>query len=204
MKVEKINENKVKIILTLDELEKREISLKELETNSSLARELFFDLIEENNLDEEFKLEDSQLLIEASSDNENLFVVTITKVDIAPSTLKTFANFNKKSNKSIKNNNYKLSSNIYSFTSIDILLEFIDKIKEETLFLGRNSLYKNSENYFLIFTKNAIKDKRFMKTYSFLSEYATNYIEYDMFSTSIKEKCDLIIANNAIQKLSKI
>ena len=82
MKIEKINENKLKIILTLDELEKREISLKDLESDTTLAKELFLALIEENNLDEEFKLDNSQLLIEASSDCENLFVVTITKLDI--------------------------------------------------------------------------------------------------------------------------
>ena len=78
MKVEKISENKVKITLTLDELDLRDISLKDIENNSSLARELFIDLLEETNLADEFAESDTQLFIEASSDNENLFVVTIT------------------------------------------------------------------------------------------------------------------------------
>ena len=84
MKVEKINNNKVKITLTFDELEKREIDIKDIEKNSEIAKNLFMDLIEESNIDEEFEFEDSQLLIEACSDNNNLFVVTITKVDNIP------------------------------------------------------------------------------------------------------------------------
>ena len=47
MKVEFINENKIKITLTFEELEKRDISLKDITNNSSLARDLFTDLIEE-------------------------------------------------------------------------------------------------------------------------------------------------------------
>ena len=69
MKVEKINNNKVKITLTFEELEKRDINVKDIEKNSEIAKNLFVELIEESNIDEEFEFEDSQLLIEASSDN---------------------------------------------------------------------------------------------------------------------------------------
>ena len=93
MKIERISQNKVKIILTLDELKKRKISVRELEKDNALARDLFFDLIEETNLDEELHLDGSQLLIEASSDNKDLFIVTITIVDIKPSTFKQFSGF---------------------------------------------------------------------------------------------------------------
>ena len=81
MKVERINDNKIKITLSLEELEKRNISLKDLEKDSSKAKNLFLDLIEESNLDEDFIIDESQLFIEAFSDNNNSFIVTITKVD---------------------------------------------------------------------------------------------------------------------------
>ena len=90
MKVEKINENKIRITLTFEELENRQISLKDIEKNSSLAKNLFIDLIEESNLDEDFIIDDSQLFIEASSDNNELFIVTITKIDNIPE-LKKYA-----------------------------------------------------------------------------------------------------------------
>ena len=49
MKVEKINNNKVKIILTFEELEKRQINIKDIEKNTEIAKNLFVDLIEESN-----------------------------------------------------------------------------------------------------------------------------------------------------------
>lgn len=207
MKVEKINNNKVKITLTFEELEKRDINIKDIEKNSEIAKNLFVDLIEESNIDEEFEFEDSQLLIEASSDNNNLFVVTITKVDNMPD-LRKYSLLEKKVKNSKKSKsivtNYKVDSFIYSFKSIDNILALCENAKDEKLFFGKNSLYKYNDIYFLIFANSSIKNKKFLKTFVFLSEYCENYYSYNMFSSAIKEKSKLIIANNALQTLSKI
>ena len=80
MKLERLGENKVKITLSLEELAEREVTLKDIQTNSNIAKDLFKDLIEENTLDEDFVSNDSHLFIEAASDSNNLFTVTITKV----------------------------------------------------------------------------------------------------------------------------
>lgn len=207
MKVEKINNNKVKITLTFEELEKRDINIKDIEKNSEIAKNLFVDLIEESNIDEEFEFEDSQLLIEASSDNNNLFVVTITKVDNMPD-LRKYSLLEKKVKNSKKSKsivtNYKVDSFIYSFKSIDNILALCENAKDEKLFFGKNSLYKYNDIYFLIFANSSIKNKKFLKTFVFLSEYCENYYSYNMFSSAIKEKSKLIVANNALQTLSKI
>ena len=44
MQIEKINKNKVKIILTLEELEKRDVNIKDIEKNNEIAKELFLQL----------------------------------------------------------------------------------------------------------------------------------------------------------------
>lgn len=207
MKVEKINNNKVKITLTFEELEKRDINIKDIEKNSEIAKNLFVDLIEESNIDEDFEFEDSQLLIEASSDNNNLFVVTITKVDNLPD-LRKYSLLEKKVKNSKKSNtiatNYKVDSFIYSFKSIDNILALCENAKSEKLFFGKNSLYKYNDIYFIIFANSSIKNKKFLKTFVFLSEYCENYYSYNMFSSAIKEKSKLIVSNNALQTLSKI
>ena len=80
MKIEIIDENKVKIILSLAELEMRNISLTDLQNNTMLAKTFFKTIIEESNLDEDFiENEDSQLFIEATSDSTETFILTITK-----------------------------------------------------------------------------------------------------------------------------
>ena len=45
MKIEKINDNKVRITLTFEELEKREISLSQIEKDNSIAKDFFINLI---------------------------------------------------------------------------------------------------------------------------------------------------------------
>ena len=204
MKVEFINENKIKITLTFEELEKRDISLKDITNNSSLARDLFTDLIEETDLDSEFFVDDSQLLIEACSDNNNLFIVTITKINDFPELKKYTKRENKSNTKTNKITRYKVDSNVFSFNSIDDILDLCTIAKKENLYFGRNSLYKYNDTYFLIFTKNSIKNKKFLKTYVILSEFCNTYYSYDIYEVSIKEKRKLIIKNNALQKLINI
>lgn len=219
MKIEKLNENKVRITLTLDELEKRQISLTDIEKDSKIAKDFFINLLEESNLDEEFELDGSHLFIEAASDNNNLFVITITKITDMPE-LKKYSlmensninstnidSFSKKTKiKKCKNNitKYKVDSNIYSFSNIDKILKICELSKNEKLFLGRNSLYKYEKTYFLIFNKTSVKNDRFLKTYVFLSEYCDNYYSADIYETTIKEKANLIIKDFALQRLNKV
>ncbi|CCY70971.1 negative regulator of genetic competence sporulation and motility [Clostridium sp. CAG:921] len=210
MKLERLGENKVKITLSLEELAEREVTLKDIQTNSNIAKDLFKDLIEENNLDEDFVSNDSHLFIEAASDSNNLFTVTITKVENLPD----YSNYQFHSSSKQKNRNsntkkeskikYTVDSNVYSFYNINDIIELCEKAKKEKLFFGKNSLYKFNNEYFLIFSKTSIKNSKFVKTYVFLSEYCKNYYAYDLYETSIKERAKMIIENNALQKLSKI
>ena len=100
MKVEVINKNRVRIIMTMDELSQRQISLKDIEKDAKKARKLFLELIEETELAHDFSLEHSQVFIEASTGINNEFVVTITKVENFPD----ISNFDLLSNKPKKIN----------------------------------------------------------------------------------------------------
>ena len=151
-----------------------------------------------------FFVDDSQLLIEACSDNNNLFIVTITKINDFPELKKYTKRENKSNTKTNKITRYKVDSNVFSFNSIDDILDLCTIAKKENLYFGRNSLYKYNDTYFLIFTKNSIKNKKFLKTYVILSEFCNTYYSYDIYEVSIKEKSKLIIKNNALQKLINI
>lgn len=232
MKVEKINENKVKITLTIDELKQRKINIKDIEKDATLARNLFIDLIEESKLDEDFVLDDSQLYIEASSDNNNLFIVTITKIDHMPDISK-YSIKSKNSKAKIKTNTKKLNaalkskvkvsrkptnkaskskesnikycvdSTLYTFSSMKALLDACEIFKKEKLYYGKNSLYKYQDKYFILFEKSALNNKKFTKTFSIISEFCEKYYSEDLFDISIKENSKLIIKNDALQKLTR-
>ena len=207
MKVEKINENKVRITLSIDELAQRQITLKDLEKDSSKAKKLFLDLIEESNLEASFVFEHAQLFVEASTDNNDFFTVTITKIDDFPDLTKynlLEEGFESKHvTKPSKNVLYPITSNIFAFENIDSLLDMCDILKKNKLFLGKNSLYKFGEKYFLVFSKYSIKNVKFVRTYSIINEYCLNIYESDLYEVSIKEKAMLIIENKALQTMTK-
>lgn len=197
MKVEKIDNNKVKITISFEELENRNITLHDIEINNTAAKEFFNNLIEESNVDDCFEFEDSQLFIEASADTNNTFILTVTKIEDIPD----LNNYTKKSAPTLCT---KLDSQLFEFSSIDKILDFCYTTKDESLYFGTNTLYKYDDRYFILFSDTSIKNKKFTKTYAMLSEYSSRYFSYDLFYTAIIEKSDAIIKNRALQKLRKI
>ncbi len=193
MKVEKVDENKVKFILSYEELKMRNITINDIEKNNSVAKNLYASLIEESNLDEEF--DDSHIFIEACSKNNNTVILTITKVENLPD----INTYNKNRRKIL----YRIDSQLYQFNSLDAILNFCDVVKDENLFFGNNTLYKYDDRFFILFSDSAIKNKKFIKTFVILSEYCSRYFSYSMFYTTIKEKGKVIIDKRAIQKLMK-
>lgn len=206
MKIEKIDENKVKITLTLDELSQRQISLKDIEQDSNTAQDLFLDLLEESDLQEDFLMDDSQLFVEASSDNENLFIVTITKIDYMPELAKYSVSKKKtrRKNSNKSSSEYIVASCIYKFNDLDRIFELSSKLKLEKAFIGTNSLYKYEDSYFIVFSPSSIKNAKFIKTFVILSEYCEQYYAANMYKTLVQEKSKLIIEKKALQTLSKI
>ncbi len=197
MKIEKIADNKVKITVSFEELEKRNITLHDIEVNSTIAKDFFTDLIEESNVDDCFEFEDSQLLIEASADANNTFILTVTKIEDIPD----ISSYKKVSDAMLCT---RLDSQLFEFSSLDMILEFCDKVKDENLYFGTNSLYKYEDRYYILFADTCIKNKKFLKTYTMLTEYSSRYFSYDLFYTAIIEKSDIVIKNRALQKLRKI
>lgn len=200
MKVEKISNIKVKITLSFEELIERNISLTDLVKDSSKIQQVFFNIFDETDLDEDFLQEDSQLLVEATTSNDNLFIITVTKLidDIIPN----INSFIPKS-KNIKTT-YKVSSNIYSFNTLDKIMDFAKKALKENLYLGLNSIYKYNNLYYVIFKSTTVANKKFLKTFIVLSEFCDKYYSNNIYQAALLEKSQCILKNRALQKLSNI
>jgi adapter protein MecA 1/2 len=208
LKVEKINENKVRITLSIDELTQRHISLSDLEKDTIKAKKLFLELIEESNLESSFIFEHAQLFVEAATDNNDFFIVTITKMDDFPDLTKynlLDEGFSKKTiSKPSTNLVYPINFNIFSFECLDNLLDMCDILKKTKSFLGKNSLYKLDNRYFLIFSKYSIKNSKFLRTYSIINEFCLCNYESPLYEASLIEKAKLIISDKALQTLTKV
>lgn len=196
MKVQKINNNKAMIILTDEELKGRKITLKDIKEGKSKAQDFFFELLEEADIIQDMDAESSQLLIEVSIMENNLFAITITKADAVDDLSKII------STKNPKRFSYSVSSNLYEFNSLNDLYKFCMKVIDENLFIGNNSLYFLNNKYFLFFDNSTIRKAAFVKTFSILSEYAEKYYSKNLLV--FLEHSDLVIEKVAIQKLQQI
>lgn len=196
MKVEKINNNKAMIILTLAELAKREITLQDIKEGTENVQDFFFEILDDANITEDFASDSSQLFVEVSTSEDDIFMITVTKADCLPDITK----YSKPQNQSKVT--YTVASNIYSFSSLKDLYEFCKKAIIEDLYIGVNFLYEFNGKYFLLFSDSTIKKARFIKTFCVISEYVDKY--FSKQTTAFLEYAKLIIAKNAIQTLQKI
>lgn len=81
MKIEKVNENQIRCILSKEDLADRQMKLSELAYGSEKAKSLFRDMIEQANYEFGFEVDDIPLMIEAIPLSGENIILQITKVE---------------------------------------------------------------------------------------------------------------------------
>ena len=196
MRVEKINNNKAMIVLTLAELNKRKITLKDIKEGAENVQDFFFEILEDANITSDFTSNSSGLFVEVSTTQDDVFMITVTKADCLPD-VSEYDKLAKAGRIS-----YTVSSNLYGFASLKELCDFCKKATDENLYVGINSLYELNNKYFLLFSNSTIKKSDFVKTFSVISEYTDKY--FSKQTTAFLEYAKLILDKRAIQTLQKI
>ncbi|MCR5251814.1 MAG: adaptor protein MecA [Lachnospiraceae bacterium] len=80
MKIERVNENQIRCILTREDLEERKIKFSELTYGSEKANRLFKDVMQQANFEYGFSVDEHPLMIEAVPMQSGMIVFVITKV----------------------------------------------------------------------------------------------------------------------------
>ena len=112
MKIEKITENKIRIILSLSDLEEEHIDLHSFMSNSAESQALFCSLLSKAEKEVGFHTKDYKLMIEAIAIPEGNFILTVTRL---PEKEQSKKQVKIKRKTSVINN----SLVIYSFNSFD-------------------------------------------------------------------------------------
>lgn len=190
MKFEKITENKIKIFLSLSDLQKENIDYHSFMSNSPSAQNLFLNILNEASLKLNFDTNNCKLLIETLSVSNEIFIFTITKQKI--STL------SKKKLVAVKRKYPLITSNycIYRFSLLDDFIDFCQGLKN--LKFSASALYfYNNFYYFYVDTVN-IEEKQLNFFYNYISEFA-NFIEPDsFFNSKILEYGECILTSAAL------
>ena len=124
MQIEKVNKNKLKVILNTNDLKENHIDLNTFMANSLESQELFLDILDLAEEEFGFYVDNSKLVIESVSLANNIFIFTITKLSEHKHTI---------------SQNY-----IYSFNTFDqiaSIFPFIDKNSFSNIYTYNNKFY---------------------------------------------------------------
>lgn len=232
MKIEKLNENQLKITLAPEDLSLRGLALNELSYGSPKTKDLYNELINQALNEFGFDSEEGALVIEAIPTIKGNLVIFITKNNSSDDLDTRFSRFSpdsednedddtdfvpltdmlsasdQKTTKDIdtKKASYSFptesSSKIFVFNSLESVSELALRIKDE--FSGKSALYKNLRNklYFLILENYPHDKDKFGKICNIASEFSIPSRSNYATVAVITEHCEKIIGSDAITILS--
>ncbi len=206
MKIEKISDNMIKVTVSVNDLEERNIDLNALNYNSPAAQELFWDMMEQAEEQYGFNMSDSQLVIEPIPDSTEGFIITITKMDEDgdfESIQKYIKSKLKKSDLRVKKKSRKVCATImvFSFGSIDDVCLLSKRIVN--IYSGESTLFKCRDTYYLVMTKSNIITPETGSLELLLAEYGKRIVNTSFFEGYLNEYGEKIIENNALEILRK-
>ena len=226
MKIEKIDENQIRCILTADDLESRHLSIQDLAYGSEKARSLFIEMMHAAASEAGFKLDGIPLMIEAIPISDNGLMLIITRVE-DPEELDTrFSRFTqslptidypddgitKPSANSLLNTlkryvesqAMELADNIrcFRFKSLSDLISGCHAVNH--LFTGESTLYKADDGAFSLFLFRDSESDSFDTLTSVLMEYGDRIMTGIGTPSYFEEHYDLMMDRHVIESLGKI
>ena len=81
MKIEKLNDDKIRITLNLDDLKENDIDFHTFMSNSIESQELFLHMLDKAEKEVGFVTDDYRIMIEALAMSNGNFVLTVTRLE---------------------------------------------------------------------------------------------------------------------------
>ncbi len=206
MKFEKINDNQMRVIISIQDLEDNDISLHDFMSNSLESQDLFFDLLEEAEEKIGFKTKNCQVRVEALAMTDDNFVLTITKVK--PNANKKHTRSSKTKPKPVvkrKTHTLELNHLIYKFNSFDDYCYFVEFLVKSNLVNSvkvaeKIYLYLYKDCLYLVLCNLNTKYKNITKFYTIITEFGSYISNPDIFIHRLNESGTIFIKNNAFKK----
>lgn len=194
MKLKRLNDNRLQIIISNKDLLARNMKKWDLVPHSPLAQALFQEILEKAAYDCDFEvLQDTALLVEAYPIVGDSLLLILTKVSDEEGSLASLLNEDirlalDKRDKAKPKKAY----DVYIFDSLDNIYQLAEIIDT---FEIRNSLYydKARSEYLLIILEDVNENGRkdLLLEYGNKAYISENYLQ---------EHCSLIVSNNALEK----
>ena len=217
MKIERINENQIKLTLTKSDLSERNIKIEDLTKTNEKTTALFRDIIEKAFEECGFEAENTPLMVEAMPASMDGIMIIVTKLEEGKTSdidnkinimkqTKDFNNFSPFKRKPLYNPNSQIKGDdnqliIYSFDNIDDIINISERVKNK--FNGISSLYKYDNRYFILLQNpsNSQKKYDFSNIEDIIGEYGQKHISAVLSKYFLIEHGEKIIENQAIDIL---
>ena len=201
MQIEKLNENKIRITLNLEDLKENNIDLHSFMSSSIESQDLFYDMLDRAEQEIGFNTKNYKLMIEVLAVPEGKFILTVTR--FAPEKEEK-----KKLNAKRKNIKPENKLSIYMFNSFDDYIEFcnyINKSVDKNTYtkLKISSLYQYNSKYYLCIAINN-DNLNFLKSiHCSIIEFGTYIINSDLYERKLIEYGNLVFKADAINECIK-
>ena len=195
MKIEKLDENQLKITLDKNDLQSRNIDARSFMYNTPESQDLFWDVIKEAESRFGFSVEESMIYVEAHMNPSGTFTIIVTKQNSSTPNSVTNKPKNRLGSYKLKRkpSNTSLDNSIYMFSSLESLCAYSRITKPADI--GNNSLYSYDNKYYLLIDK---------VNNSSIIEYAQKASIEDIGFSRIKEYGDLLYSKNAIEQIKQL
>ena len=204
MKIEKLTENKIRVIINGQDLKDNHIDLHTLMTKTLESQNLFLKMLLKAEQEVGFHTDGCRLLIEAFSSTDDNFVFTITKYKKSDNDISEDINIPKrKISVRRKSINLKSSTTIYCFEDFDNFCnfcQFLNNIHEfESKKMSKDfSLYWYQDNYYLVISNINITYPYLKNFYSAISEFGKSASYSTSFQNKLLEHGKIIMKKNAL------
>ena len=160
MQIKKINNDKLKIILSSNDLDEKNVDVDSFLANPIESQNLFFEILDLAEEKYNFDIENNKAIIEAISLDNNIFILTITKISTDCPT-------------------YNQNLKVYCFEDINDLLNFYSFIKNDNISATKFETYKFSNKYYVILNEENTTFENILLEFSSLQN--NSYYIQDIF-----------------------
>lgn len=207
MRFEKINDNQMRVILTMQDLEDNDITLHDFMSNSLESQELFFEMLEEAEEEIGFVTKNCHVKIEAFAMTDDSFVLTITKVKASSGKKITSSSNSSRAKPVVKRKTQDLSLTylIYRFNTFDDYCFFVEYLLKNNLsnafkVAEKIYLYLYNNSFYLVLCDLNTKYSNITKFYTCITEFGSYIANPELFIHRLNESGTLFMKNNAIKK----
>lgn len=199
MKIEKLTENKIRIILKQEDFKDKLIDVQKLVLTTPESQSLLLEILNKAKKEVNFDTDGHKLLVEAFLPSDDIFVFTITKY--------TEPQFNQNSSPkrylTVKRKNHipNTSYSMYEFKCFEDFCDFCDFASNNINLKGifkSSVLYFYNNTYYLVITNINIAHKLLPHFHSILLEFSTFLNYSNTFHLKLKEHGKIFVKNNAI------